>query len=116
MKKNNNGHVVALSSCAGLLGLKNLAPYCATKFAVRGLMESLWEELRENPNNRINLTTICPYMVDTGLCKKPRIRFGNLMPLLVPRFVAEQIMKAQRTNAAEISIPGFIYSLNMFGR
>lgn len=40
------GHIVALCSVAGLAGLKNLAPYCSTKFAVRGYMEALAEELR----------------------------------------------------------------------
>lgn len=42
------GHIVAISSMAGLCGLTNLVPYCATKFAVRGLMEALYEELRED--------------------------------------------------------------------
>lgn len=42
----NRGHIVAMSSCAGLFGLPNLVPYCGTKFAVRGLMMSLQEELR----------------------------------------------------------------------
>ena len=45
----NNGHIVALSSVAGLVGVKNLVPYCGTKFAVRGLMEALSEELRDDP-------------------------------------------------------------------
>lgn len=46
MKKNNNGHVVCLSSMAGLLGLINLVPYNASKFAVRGLMDGLQAEFR----------------------------------------------------------------------
>lgn len=36
MIEKNHGHVVALSSIAGLGGLPNLVPYCASKFAVRG--------------------------------------------------------------------------------
>lgn len=36
MKALNKGHVVSLSSMAGIVGLKNLVPYCASKFAVRG--------------------------------------------------------------------------------
>lgn len=49
MKKQNRGHIVAISSIAGVVGLSNLVPYCATKFAVRGLMEALNEELRQGP-------------------------------------------------------------------
>jgi len=36
MIENNHGHVVALSSLAGISGFPNLVPYCASKFAVRG--------------------------------------------------------------------------------
>lgn len=47
MLSKRRGHIVAISSMAGICGLTNLVPYCATKFAVRGLMEALHEELRE---------------------------------------------------------------------
>lgn len=108
MKKNNNGHIVALSSMAGQLGLVNLVPYCASKFAVRGMMEALHEELRRHPKNNIHLTSIYPFMVDTGLCKNPIIKFPNLMPLQKPREVAEVIMHCQRNNILERSIPGYM--------
>lgn len=36
MIQRNHGHIVALSSMAGFIGLANLVPYCASKFAVRG--------------------------------------------------------------------------------
>lgn len=51
MMERNKGHIVALSSMAGLLGLRNLVPYCGSKFAVRGIMEALHEELREDPRD-----------------------------------------------------------------
>lgn len=47
----NKGHVVALSSMAGLMGLNNLVPYCGSKFAVRGIMEAFGQELRGDPRN-----------------------------------------------------------------
>lgn len=75
MIEKNHGHIVALSSMAGQMGLENLVPYCASKHAVRGLMDALRVELRAiNPSSRIKLTTICPYIVDTGLCPDPKIR------------------------------------------
>lgn len=116
MKQNNHGHIVALSSCAGLIGFRNLVPYCASKFAVRGMMEALLEEVRYGTNSKIKFTTICPYMVDTGLCKKPRIRFEGLMPLLTPKYVAEFIVDAQRRNVIETTIPGYIYGLTVMAR
>lgn len=51
MKQQNRGHLISISSIAGIIGTANVVPYCATKFAVRGMMESLYEELREEKCN-----------------------------------------------------------------
>ena len=40
-------------------------------------MESLTEEIRQSSPNKttnVKFTTIYPYMVDTGLCKKPKTK------------------------------------------
>lgn len=34
--ENGRGHVVAMSSLCGVMGTSNLAPYCASKFAITG--------------------------------------------------------------------------------
>lgn len=117
MLEANRGHVVALSSMAGVAGLTNLVPYCSTKFAVRGMMEALSEELRETrPGHQIKFTVICPYMVDTGLCKNPKIRFPGLLPMLKPNEVASFIIKSQRTGVEDTSIPSALLGLNYFFR
>lgn len=56
MKERNHGHIVAMSSMAGLIGFKNLVPYCGTKFAVRGVMEALENELFDETegNSKVN--------------------------------------------------------------
>lgn len=55
MIQRNEGHIVALSSCAGLFGLPYLVPYCGTKFAVRGLMQAMQEELHKlNPQTQVS--------------------------------------------------------------
>nr|XP_031850284.1 short-chain dehydrogenase/reductase family 16C member 6-like [Nomia melanderi] len=115
MIQNNHGHIVALSSVAGFVGLPNLVPYCVSKYAVRGLMESLDEELRRSSKDKpskIKFTTICPYMVDTGLCKKPRMRFPSIMSLAVPKMVADEIVRMQRRNIKQVSIPKFLIHLD----
>ncbi|XP_005186128.1 17-beta-hydroxysteroid dehydrogenase 13 [Musca domestica] len=111
MVAQNKGHIVAMSSCAGLFGLPNLVPYCGTKFAVRGLMQSMYEELRKaNKDTQIKFTTIYPYMVDTGLCKNPRFRF-SWMKLVDPKEAAASIIEAQRTGLEEASVPRhYLYS------
>ena len=37
----NGGHIVFVSSQAGLIGLFGMSAYCASKFAIRGFAESL---------------------------------------------------------------------------
>nr|CAD7429346.1 unnamed protein product [Timema monikensis] len=113
MINKNHGHFVALSSMAGLMGIANLVPYCASKYAVRGLMEAMAEELREgNRQLDVRFTTICPFIVDTGLCKKPRTRFPSLLGFVPAKKAASEIIKAMRTNQDEVSIPNGLLLLN----
>jgi all-trans-retinol dehydrogenase (NAD+) len=56
MMEKNRGHIVALSSIAGIIGFKNLVPYCGSKFAVRGMMEAMSEELRLYSNGSSNVS------------------------------------------------------------
>ncbi|XP_047019875.1 epidermal retinol dehydrogenase 2-like isoform X1 [Helicoverpa zea] len=118
MLERNYGHIVAMSSMAGKMGLRNLVPYCGTKYAVRGIMEALAVELHEDPRdtNGIKLTTICPYIVNTGLCHNPRIRFEGLMKTVDPGDAADQIVDAIRKEYHEITIPSDLYYTNkIFG-
>jgi all-trans-retinol dehydrogenase (NAD+) len=72
----DRGYVVSLSSIAGHAGAPNMVPYSASKFAVKGMMEALHLELRqENPNHNIHLMTVSPFIVDTGMIRGAQIRF-----------------------------------------
>lgn len=114
MIKKNHGHVVALSSIAGLVGSTHGTVYCATKFAVRALMESLNEELRTSNKGKssVKFTTIYPALVLTGLIKKLRIRFPSMMRGYSPQQVASSIIDAQRRNFKDKAIPSCCLSLN----
>lgn len=57
-------HIVNLSSLFGVIGMAGQSAYCTTKFAVRGLSESLWEELRATS---IGLTVVHPGSVATNI-------------------------------------------------
>ena len=42
-------------------------PYSASKFAIRGTMEALYVELRQNhPGNQLHLMLVSPFIVETG--------------------------------------------------
>jgi NAD(P)-dependent dehydrogenase (short-subunit alcohol dehydrogenase family) len=65
------GHLVNVSSAAGLLGLPWHAAYSASKFGLRGVHEVLRFDLRRH---RIRCTLVCPGAVDTGLVQTLDIR------------------------------------------
>jgi all-trans-retinol dehydrogenase (NAD+) len=46
MIERNEGHIVGISSLSGIFGVHNMSCYSSSKFAVRGLHESISEELR----------------------------------------------------------------------
>lgn len=60
------GHIVNVSSAAGLFGLPWHSAYSATKFGLRGLSEVLRFDLK--PSN-IHVSLVCPGAVDTGLVR-----------------------------------------------
>ena len=70
MRARRGGHIVNVSSAAGLFGLPWHAPYSATKFGLRGLSEVLRFDLRRND---IGVQLVCPGAVDTGLVQTVEI-------------------------------------------
>jgi short-subunit dehydrogenase len=64
------GHLVNVSSAAGLFGLPWHAPYSATKFGLRGLSEVLRFDLRRHD---IGVQLVCPGAVNTGLVETVEI-------------------------------------------
>ncbi|KAG5682539.1 hypothetical protein PVAND_011886 [Polypedilum vanderplanki] len=118
MIENNKGHIVGISSMAGLLGFQNLVPYCSSKHAIRGIHEGLLDELlmKYKGNCKIKFTMIFPYMVDTGLFKKASIRFEKLMPIIKPKNAAAAIISAQRKSLHEASIPRFLFHFQRYLR
>lgn len=66
MKAQKTGHIINVSSSAGLRGFAEDAVYCASKFGVMGLTDALDEELR---GYGIRVSAVAPGAVDTDLAK-----------------------------------------------
>jgi NAD(P)-dependent dehydrogenase (short-subunit alcohol dehydrogenase family) len=64
LEAEQGGHVVNTASMAGLTGMSWLGVYCASKFAVVGLTESLSRELR---GTGIGVSLLCPMIVATNI-------------------------------------------------
>lgn len=127
------GHIVSMSSMSGLVGMANMVPFCASKYAVRGLMAALDQEIRANnlatvrkkkttnhTNHiyfhcaQIETTTVYPFLVSKGLLEagKGSIRFPSLLGVVSPKEAAANVIDAHRRNVKECTIPGYLFSLN----
>jgi NAD(P)-dependent dehydrogenase (short-subunit alcohol dehydrogenase family) len=71
------GHVVNTASMAGLVGMQGLGIYCATKFAVVGLSESLRRELEPHG---IGVSVLCPMLVATRIAENSARALGRTSP------------------------------------
>ena len=90
MMKNNFGIIINVSSGAGKVGIEDISVYCASKFGVMGLTESLaWEVA----NYDIRVMSICPGEVATKMQKDVDPHYYELdkHKMLSPRTVAEKI-------------------------
>jgi NAD(P)-dependent dehydrogenase (short-subunit alcohol dehydrogenase family) len=64
LQQGAGGHIVNTASMAGLVGMQWLGIYCASKFAVVGLTESLHRELKPHG---IGASVLCPMIVATNI-------------------------------------------------
>ncbi|MDQ6655038.1 MAG: SDR family oxidoreductase [Verrucomicrobiota bacterium] len=63
LRARGGGRIVNISSIGGKIAVPHLAPYCASKFALVGLSDSMRSELTRD---RIYVTTVAPGMMRTG--------------------------------------------------
>ena len=63
MRRRGFGRIVNISSIGGRMAVPHLAPYCASKFALRGLSDAVRAELAPHG---IRVTTVSPGLMRTG--------------------------------------------------
>jgi NAD(P)-dependent dehydrogenase (short-subunit alcohol dehydrogenase family) len=72
-----SAHIVNTASLAGLAGSAGIGPYCASKFAVVGLSESLAIELHQ-AGSPVGVSVLCPGWVRTNILSSQRNRPAEL--------------------------------------
>ncbi|MGP8153680.1 MAG: SDR family NAD(P)-dependent oxidoreductase [Smithella sp.] len=109
MKQKDAGHIVNISSMAGLIGMFGYSLYSATKYALVGFSECLRSELKLS---NINVTLVCPPEVKTPFIEEeakalpPEGRaVKTLAGLLNPETVARAIVRGIRRKKFLV-IPG----------
>jgi all-trans-retinol dehydrogenase (NAD+) len=110
MIERNSGHIVTISSAAGMIGVKGLSDYCAGKFAAFGFDEALRMELRRM-KSAIKTTVVCPFFIDTGMFEGVKTRFPLLLPILRKDYAVKKTVKAVLKNKKRLIMPRFVYTV-----
>jgi NADP-dependent 3-hydroxy acid dehydrogenase YdfG len=105
IRAGRGGHIVSVSSTAGLIGLPWHAVYSGTKHAVVGISEVLRYDLKKH---KIGVSVICPGAVNTGIVQSVKINASPeslnkskelfLKIAIAPEKVADMIVDAVRFN------------------
>jgi NADP-dependent 3-hydroxy acid dehydrogenase YdfG len=111
MRKQKEGYIINMSSVRGITGAPNKGAYSATKFAVRGLTETI---LAENKKYGIKATSICPGLVYTEQTKNPLPKYGlTKKDVLTKKDIANTILYllnlSPKAHVREIVIGGRLY-------
>jgi short-subunit dehydrogenase len=99
-----SGHIVNISSVAGIIATLNLSGYCASKFAMNGFSESLYYELKPLG---IHVSVICPGPVRTDFNRS----FADMRPkspdflMLGPETVSHLVIRAIDAKKFEVIMP-----------
>ncbi|KAM5211380.1 epidermal retinol dehydrogenase 2-like [Hipposideros larvatus] len=109
MIANDHGHLVCISSSAGLIGVNGLADYCASKFAAFGFAESVFVETFVQKKRGIKTTIVCPFFIKTGMFEGCTTSCPSLLPILEPEYAVRKIVDAILQEKLYLYMPRFIY-------
>jgi len=112
MKRQGGGSIVNISSVAGKVALPWMGAYCASKFALNALSDSLRMELR---SENIHILSVCPGRVQTPFTQNAYRDFST-RPLypggISAERVARAVLRAVHRRKREIVVPA---SNRLFG-
>lgn len=92
MKKQERGHIINIASTAAIEGYPQVSGYCGTKFAVKGMSQSMYKEMRDFG---VKVTCVYPGSVKTDFFRNSAIEVHDYM--LMPADVAQMIVHALET-------------------
>ena len=112
MLAQKTGHILAVTSMDGKVGLPPDAPYVSAKFALTGFLEVLRQEVSDHG---ITVTNVLPGRVDTVMIKD--LRFSWVSPKISPESVARAVVNAIRKRKPIVIVPPqakLLYYINVF--
>lgn len=91
MAQQQNGHIIATASTAALISLQNGAPYCASKFGLRGFLIALAAELKPLG---VSVSALYPNAIDTPMLRFEAANGGSSLNFLGDPLKPEQVIQA----------------------
>lgn len=101
MVERDSGHVVTVTSAAGMLSMPKMSIYAASKWSAIGWSDSVRLELKRMKSH-VRVTTVAPYFINTGMFDGVR---SKVFPILDPEKTAAKIIKAVEKNKDFAGIP-----------
>ncbi|KFB37321.1 AGAP002926-PA-like protein [Anopheles sinensis] len=120
MIRRRKGHIVAISSLAGYIAPGWAKTYATTKFAIRGFMDALEDDLYlRGQSEHVRTTTIFPQAFNT---RKPAISLLKAssgltrLPIYEPSALGQTVVNAIKTNQRKVVVPETVkpYQLAIF--
>ena len=106
MKQRRMGHIIGTSSIGGILALGDCSIYSATKFALRGFLCGLQQEMAAH---NIAVSGLYPGAVDTAMLRYEAENGGSPLNFLHPPASVEDVgdafMKLLKTRKLETYVP-----------
>jgi len=127
LNKQPESHIVNISSVNGFITWQNNGPYCATKFAVKGFTETLWQELR---NTNVRVSCVHPGGIRTNIIRNARfyespgkkltheqsVKAFDKFAGTSPEKAAQQIISGIKKNKRRILVGKDAYVLDVLTR
>lgn len=110
MIQRKQGHIVNISSAAGMAANPQMSVYVASKWAVLGWSETLRLEL-EARHTGLHVTSVTPFYIGTEMFKGVR---SPIVPIVNPETAAKQIIRAIEKNRIYCRMPSIVYAMPFF--
>jgi len=111
MKARRRGHVVNIASTAGKRGFAGGGAYCASKFGLVGLSQSMLYEARAYD---VRVTCVFPSTVYTDMVVKAGIAPKNADAAIQPEDIAEAVLAALKMEGRAMTTSVEIWQTNPF--
>jgi short-subunit dehydrogenase len=99
-------HLVNIASASGFIGLPYGSTYASSKWAVIGFSESIRAELDLVGHDHVNVTTVCPSYIGTGMFEGVKPPTSTRM--LAPEEIAVRIVEAVQSDQAYVLEPWLV--------